>query len=1479
MVATRTLNPLKSTAKYVRIPSHQPPPCRSIETPMSLMKLFIRNWFCLLCLVPVLQNSLLAGDWPMWRYEAGHTASSPDELPEELAPIWSRSFGAREQVWDDTLNNDLMTYDKILEPVVFGKKMYVGFNDADKLLALDTETGKTIWTFFAEGPIRFSPVATESRVYLVSDDGFLYCLDSGTGQLVWKFRGAPGAQKALGNKRVISAWPARGGPVLYDDTVYFAASIWPFMGTFIYALDAETGNVNWVNDSTSADYIKQPHSAPSFAGVAPQGTLVATEDLLLVPGGRSVPAALDRKTGKLKYFHLGGKGNGGSFVIAGQKEFFVHTRYRGVRAYNLETGLPNLFVYNEPVLHDGLIYSAMAKDKKKLIQASKATHQPLWTIAADGQGDLIRAGKRLYAAGENKLSAIQLPADPDKKPEVAWEQSVPQGILRLLAADDKLFAVTLNGDILAFGSSGESKKQDQSDSLVLSDPDPQTLQLANALLAEAQSNQGYAMCYGTENQALFDALLLNSKLQLIVIEENSDKIARLRAKYDALGFYGSRISVHEGTPVSYQAPQHIARLTLLSNDFAQALNAEQLQQIYRSVRPYGGVIWIPDADQELAEKLNRLLQESDLAQAQLKTTANGHLISREGALPDSADWTHQYGDIANTVKSNDKRVKLPLGVLWFGGNSHEDILPRHGHGPPEQVIGGRTFLEGMNSLSARDVYTGQVLWRREFEDLGTFGIYFNSTYEDTPLSTQYNQRHIPGANARGTNYIATADEVYLAMQHECHVLDTRDGATKRIIKLPDSRKEWAFIAVYDDILLAGNGFGHFGKQVDEKPGKDGPVAADLSASQGLIAYDRHSGEILWQADAIHSFLHNAIVAGKNRIYCLDKLPASAEKKLSRRGLVDPSEYRIVCFDIRSGKELWSTRQSIFGSWLGYSEKHDLLLQAGARAKDRLSDEIGQGMIAYNANDGSIRWQNQKRKYTGPCVLHNDLIITSANSYEVSGGAFNILDGAPYTITNPITQQQETLKFTRSYGCNYVIASENLLTFRSGAAGFYDLKSQSGTGNFGGFKSSCTSNLVVANGVLNAPDYTRTCSCSYQNQTSLALIHMPKIEFWTTSQLGSDAKSAGVVKQAGINFGAPGDRSSENGTLWLDYPSVGGRSPDLKVTVSNKKHELFRHHALKVQSSSGNDGMNWVAASGIINPHKITIAIQQETNAPPLPGIPIAGVEDDAEEDSKGQVKLHSSDLELGLDAGDPQVVGLRFSEIPLSASDQLESAWIQFTVDETGKSPSQLKIEAEASANPKPFVESKRNLSSRKRTKTNITWSPPAWTKVDAHGPGQATSDLKNLLQEVLSQPGWSKGGSVCFLITGTGTRIARSYKGASSGSARLVLKMKADTSEKKDLEPKQSPAADTKHYTVKLTFTEPDEKVAAGQRLFHINLQGKQVQNSLDIRKQTDRAMQSLVLQFDKVAVQDRIELELVPADNSTYLPVISGIELINEN
>jgi hypothetical protein len=68
----------------------------------------------------------------MWRCDAGRTAASDEKLPAELHLEWERRYSPREQVWDDPLNHDLMTYDKVFEPVVLGDRMFIGFNDCDR---------------------------------------------------------------------------------------------------------------------------------------------------------------------------------------------------------------------------------------------------------------------------------------------------------------------------------------------------------------------------------------------------------------------------------------------------------------------------------------------------------------------------------------------------------------------------------------------------------------------------------------------------------------------------------------------------------------------------------------------------------------------------------------------------------------------------------------------------------------------------------------------------------------------------------------------------------------------------------------------------------------------------------------------------------------------------------------------------------------------------------------------------------------------------------------------------------------------------------------------------------------------------------------------------------------------------------------------------------------------------------------------------
>ena len=921
-----------------------------------------------LCLIAFGKSLFANENWPQWRFDSNRTAASSNTLPEKFSLLWEKRYSPRVQAWDDPLNLDLMAYDKQFEPIVLNGKLCLAFNDECKLVSFDIQSGKEAWTFYAEGPIRFAPVGWNDRLFVVSDDGFLYALSIESGELLWKYSPAPSSQKVIGNRRVISAWPARGGPTIRDNTVYFASSIWPFMGTFICALDAETGSIKWVNDSTGSQYIKQPHSAPAFAGVAPQGCLVATEQHLIVPGGRSVPAVFDRATGQLKYFEInaGGKGTGGSFVTADNTHFYVHTRQKGTRAFDLETGLKTAFLPNEPVITDKLVYSAEKVEERAVIRVYAAnqkidTERPvLGEIAVDGTHDLILAKDHLVAAGPTSVSVVKLENDEAglaTRGTITNSFTVRYPIARVLVAEKTLIVVDELGGISVFGNGVEPAEATEGTLLAAAEVTGE--RLSPAPLADKQwmyqllsrcDAQGYAYWYGPCSESQAAAISEASPFEhWSIVVPPGIATKELRAHFDRRGQLG-KVSIFTSQPEQFRAPQFTGNLVVVTQEIVAQCAPEVLQNIYQTVRPYGGamVLLSQEDNGSLAEKVTALALEK----AEVTVAPFGVVVYRQGALTGSADWTHQYGDIANSIKSNDSRVKLPLGVLWFGASSNMDVLPRHGHGPPEQVVGGRLFIEGMNSLSARDVYSGRILWKRNFQDLGTYDVYYDVTYENTPLDPKYNQVHIPGANGRGTNYVVTEERIYLAMGDTCKMLDAQTGNDIGEIRLPPNSNgetsEWGFIGVYKDVLIGGIGFAKYRDRHDIELEADkelkaskagfGAKSLDRAASRGLVGFNRFTGEILWRADAQHSFWHNGIAAGGDKIYCLDKNPQRIEDAMKRRGLDLPTTYRIVALDYRSGSHLWEVKEKIFGTWLGYSEKHNMLLLPATVSRTKLGKE-------------------------------------------------------------------------------------------------------------------------------------------------------------------------------------------------------------------------------------------------------------------------------------------------------------------------------------------------------------------------------------------------------------------------------------------------------------------------------------------------------------------------------------------------------------
>jgi outer membrane protein assembly factor BamB len=1154
-----------------------------------------------------------AGDWPMWRHDAGRSAASPHSLPPRLQLQWVRSLPPLKPAWPD---QPKLQVDTVYEPVVLGKRLFVGSSCFDSVTAYDIESGKELWRFHTDGPVRYPPAAWENKVYFTSDDGYIYCVEATRGALLWRFRGGPSERKVLGNGRLISAWPARGGPAIADGTVYFAAGIWPFMGIFLHALDARTGRVVWTNDGDGSLYIKQPHNADAFAGVAPQGALVVSGDKLLVPGGRSVPACYDRHTGKLLYFRLGenGKRGGGSLVAANERFFF-----NGDVCFELEDGkflgaMPGRFALTDWMLSTADSKALRAFDlttatlqtietvdrKGKKSKESKWTVEQTGVVKADELTALIQAGDRLYVGAEDEVFAVELPLKGQGNP-VSWRANVDGTVASLVAADDRLFAVTRQGQLYCFGEKPVEPRIHGLSAAVLPPLHDTWGERVRGLVERTGVHEGYCIVWGVGSGRLIAELVRQTALNLIVIDPDGRQVQEQREHLQAAGVPCERVTVLHGDPLTIALPPYLASLMVTESCPSRSapLRGVFIHKAVDSLRPFGGVACFPSGEVR-QQTLARLASQEPLSGATVSASVEWVFLERKGPLPGSANWTHEHGDAANTRVSHDRLVKAPLGILWFGGPSHDGILPRHGHGPQPQVVDGRLFLEGVDMLRCMDCYTGRILWEAKLPGVGAF---YN------------NLAHQPGANSSGTNYVALPDGIYVAYGKCCVRLDPVTGRKLAEFRMPPSHSPtlrggegspirlgesgydrpeacptWGYLNVAGDVLVGGADpmfDANVARESKPKGDKNGTDSDDplsklaskvvkatndnYSSSKRLVVMDRHTGRVRWSATAESGFRHNAICIGGDRLYCIDRLSGPQLARLKRRGEEPNNKARLLVLDLKTGRALWQTDVDVFGTWLSYSTDRDILIEAGRVARDTISDEP-KGMRAYEARTGRILWF--ERKHSGPAMIHGDTILMAGNACDLRTGKLTMRK-------DPLTDEEVEWTWTRGYGCNTPLASEYLLTFRSGAAGYYDLCNDGGTGNLGGFRSSCTNNLIVAAGLLNAPDYTRTCVCNYQNQASLALIHMPEVEMWT--YFGSRG-GKGPVRRVGINFGAPGDRRAEDGTLWIEYPSTGGLSPVVPITTQPARPEYIRHHSSLIEG----EGPKWVAASAVKGLNLLTL---------------------------------------------------------------------------------------------------------------------------------------------------------------------------------------------------------------------------------------------------------------------------------------------------
>ncbi|MBM3334092.1 PQQ-binding-like beta-propeller repeat protein, partial [Candidatus Sumerlaeota bacterium] len=216
-------------------------------------------------------------DWPVYRANNNHNAATRVSLSANLEKKWE--FGPQNAITPTP-------------PTAAGGLVFFAADDG-KVCAIEAQSGQLRWTFATAGPIRVPPTIWNSRAYVGSGDGYVYCLEAATGRMLWRFRAAPVERRIMVYGRLCSTWPVNSGVLVQDGVAYFAAGLIDTDGTYVYALDAITGQIKWQNNSSG-------HLNPGIRkGVSAHGRLTIADGKLWMAGGNIVsPAIYDLKTGE-----------------------------------------------------------------------------------------------------------------------------------------------------------------------------------------------------------------------------------------------------------------------------------------------------------------------------------------------------------------------------------------------------------------------------------------------------------------------------------------------------------------------------------------------------------------------------------------------------------------------------------------------------------------------------------------------------------------------------------------------------------------------------------------------------------------------------------------------------------------------------------------------------------------------------------------------------------------------------------------------------------------------------------------------------------------------------------------------------------------------------------------------------------------------------------------------------------------------------
>jgi outer membrane protein assembly factor BamB len=1152
-----------------------------------------------------------AAEWPVYRGNLAHTGASAEDLPGTLAPAWVYSAPAKPQTGmpgDEgrTVEGHALIsrvkFDDCLHAVAAGGRVYFGSSVDHQVHCVDANTGRSLWTFFTDGPVRLTPSVAEGRLYFGSDDGHAYCLDAETGSLVWKLRAGPHDERLLARGEMISRWPVRTSVLVDNGVAYFGAGIFPHENIYLYAVNAADGKVVWVRDNISQQDAGRDD-------LSPQGYLLASDELLFVPSGRSLPAAVNRTTGEIlhKRIHAWRSTAGG--VIGGTEAMLADGQIYSSGAHHFlaideRTGDVGFGYFDGHQMAisgdaaftatgqrlsrlDRLTYAVSSRAQQELdleisglarklrdagaekdaIQAQlDAARKKLdefrfdgvtWSVETPHDSSLIVAGDAVVAGGKNAVAIFDATTGANR-----WTAEVDGDARGLATAGGRLLVSTTSGKIYCFAAEGAATAIATSTPAAAPYPQDEHSELyasaAQAILDRTGVRRGFCLIAGSEEGRLAYELAKRSQLTILGVEPDERKAAAARRALDAAGLYGHRVTIHHGDLGDIPYSNFFANLIVSDSLLRTGKLTFDPAALVRHLKPVGGVICLGRptgaADQVTPATLTSWLEATGLKD-QATITADGTWATLvRGPLPGAGNWTHQYGDAGNTASSDDTRVKGGLGVLWFGDPGPNSMVNRHDGAVGPLTVNGRLFVQGEHKVMAYDAYNGLFLWEYENPEAHRTGVFNNVN---------------PG------NVAAGPESVFMFAGNLCHEIDAATGKARRLHRLPPGidgpAYQWGYVAYHEGMLF---GTATVRTELAEQMRRRGRKTDDFTDT--VFAIDVATGDHAWQHRGAN-ISHHTVAIGPGRVFFIDSSITSevrealllqdkaalkelppAEAKAAEERMKRLDVRMAVALDAKTGRQLWMlpvdvtdcSEIGIGGGKLSLLYDQGVLLLCGANANGHYWQQFVKGefsrrrLVALSSQDGATLWAKDANYRHRPIIV-GDRVIAEP-------WAFNLYNGEQQTRPNVATNEPEPWSIMRTgHHCGMLTASENMLFFRSGFTGYYDLTGDTGAQHFAGHRLGCWINAIPANGLVMIPEAGAGCVCMFSIESTVVLEPREARRPWS---IYSAVGELTPVKHLAVNLGAPGDRRDALGKLWLTYPRpkpYRETSLELKLSLDTK----------------------------------------------------------------------------------------------------------------------------------------------------------------------------------------------------------------------------------------------------------------------------------------------------------------------------------------